>query len=204
VSETAASGRFDIKMNNRWSSYVRVFHDKGTDLRPEGISGRVVRITDDPTNAVFNLQGATGRGLINEFKVGYNAAPSRINGLAPTVDGVDFSSLAINLSGSVANTGIAGQGSSSGIVVPGGLVRANSATNGHAQPYDPFAQRLDVDHRAVIVLYYYVGLRPEEAAETLGLPVGTVRSRLHRAMQQMRAALEADARTERLVGGRTA
>src|SRR6185436_9645807 len=43
-----------------------------------------------------------------------------------------------NLSGSVANTGIAGQGSSSGIVVPGGLVRANSATNGHAQPYDPY------------------------------------------------------------------
>jgi RNA polymerase sigma-70 factor, ECF subfamily len=63
-------------------------------------------------------------------------------------------------------------------------------------------ERLDVDHRAVIVLYYYVGLRPEEAAETLGLPVGTVRSRLHRAMQQMRAALEADARTERLAGGR--
>src|SRR5262249_14444836 len=43
------------------------------------------------------------------------------------------------LSGSVANTGIAGQGNSSGIVVPGGLVRANSATNGHAQPYDPYS-----------------------------------------------------------------
>jgi RNA polymerase sigma-70 factor (ECF subfamily) len=65
-------------------------------------------------------------------------------------------------------------------------------------------QRLDVNHRAVIVLYYYLGLRPEEAAETLGLPVGTVRSRLHRAMQQMRAALEADARTERVAEGRTA
>jgi RNA polymerase sigma-70 factor, ECF subfamily len=65
-------------------------------------------------------------------------------------------------------------------------------------------RRLDVDHRAVIVLYYYVGLRPEEAADVLGLPPGTVRSRLHRAMQQMRAALEADARTETIGGGRTA
>ena len=65
-------------------------------------------------------------------------------------------------------------------------------------------RRLDVDHRAVIVLYYYVGLRPEEAADVLGLPPGTVRSRLHRAMQQMRAALEADARTEPIGGGRTA
>jgi RNA polymerase sigma-70 factor (ECF subfamily) len=65
-------------------------------------------------------------------------------------------------------------------------------------------RRLDVDHRAVIVLYYYLGLRPEEAADILGLPPGTVRSRLHRAMQQMRAALEADARTDPVGEGRTA
>ena len=54
------------------------------------------------------------------------------------VNGIDFGGFALNLSGSVANTGIAGQGTSSGIAVPGGLVRANSATNGHAQPYDPY------------------------------------------------------------------
>jgi len=54
---------------------------------------------------------------------------------------------------------------------------------------------LDVNHRAVVVLYYYVGLRPDEAAEVLGWPAGTVRSRLQRAIQQMRAALDADART---------
>ena len=44
----------------------------------------------------------------------------------------------INLTGSVANNGIAGQGSSSGITVPGGLVRSNSAQNGRAQPYNPY------------------------------------------------------------------
>src|SRR5262249_43236614 len=53
-----------------------------------------------------------------------------------------FSKIVINLSGSVANTGIAGQGATSGIAVPGGLVRANSATNGHAQPYDPYSLTL--------------------------------------------------------------
>ena len=52
--------------------------------------------------------------MMNEFKFGYNAAPTRINGVAPTVNGVDFASLAINLSGSVANTGIAGQGAQLG------------------------------------------------------------------------------------------
>ena len=52
-------------------------------------------------------------------------------------NGIDFGQMAINLSGSIANTGIAGQSASSGIVVPGGLVRANSATNGRAAIYDP-------------------------------------------------------------------
>ena len=65
-------------------------------------------------------------------------------------------------------------------------------------------RRLDVNHRAVIVLSYYAGLRTEEAADVLGWPAGTVRSRLHRAMQQMRAALEADARTHSVAEGQTA
>lgn len=56
-------------------------------------------------------------------------------------------------------------------------------------------RRLPVDQRAVLVLYYYLGLRPEEAAAVLGLPSGTVRSRLQRAITAMRAALDADARS---------
>ncbi len=139
VRENSFSARFDFKMSNNWSTYMRVFHDQGKSDQPEGVSGRVVHITDDPTNAIFNLQGVMSDKAINEFKFGYNSAPSNIIGQAPVINGVDFNNLAINLSGSVANTGIAGQGSSSGIVVPGGLVRANSATNGHAQPYDPYS-----------------------------------------------------------------
>ena len=139
VKETAVSARLDFRFNSNWQSYLRVFHDQGTDTRPEGVSGRVVKITDNPSNAVFNLQGNIGGGLMNEVKFGYNAAPSRINGVAPTVNGIDFSNLILNLSGSVANTGIAGQSASSGITVPGGLVRANSATNGRGQPYDPYS-----------------------------------------------------------------
>jgi RNA polymerase sigma-70 factor (ECF subfamily) len=55
-------------------------------------------------------------------------------------------------------------------------------------------RRLSVDQRAVIVLHHYLGLTIDETAEALDIPVGTARSRLYRAVQSMRSALEADAR----------
>ena len=56
-------------------------------------------------------------------------------------------------------------------------------------------RRLSVEHRVVVVLHHYLDLSMESVAETLGVPMGTVRSRLHYAMRALRAALEADART---------
>jgi RNA polymerase sigma-70 factor, ECF subfamily len=53
---------------------------------------------------------------------------------------------------------------------------------------------LSIEHRTVVVLVHYLGLSPTEAAERMGTPAGTARSRLHYALQQLRAALEADAR----------
>lgn len=55
-------------------------------------------------------------------------------------------------------------------------------------------RRLDTDQRAVLVLHYFLGYSLDEAAALLGLPAGTVRSRLHRATRAMRAALDADSR----------
>ena len=55
-------------------------------------------------------------------------------------------------------------------------------------------RRLSLDHRAVVVLHHYLDLPLDAVAETLGVPIGTVRSRLHHAMRGLRAALEADAR----------
>ena len=56
-------------------------------------------------------------------------------------------------------------------------------------------RRLPPDQRAILVLHHYLGFEPSEIAETLGIPAGTARSRLHHAHRAMRAALEADART---------
>ena len=64
---------------------------------------------------------------------------------------------------------------------------------------DQAFQQLSVEHRTVVVLVHYLGMTPAEAAEAMGTPTGTARSRLHYALQHLRAALEANARvaTER-------
>jgi RNA polymerase sigma-70 factor (ECF subfamily) len=62
-------------------------------------------------------------------------------------------------------------------------------------------RRLPPEQRALLVMYHYLGLSPAEVAETLGIPAGTARSRLHYAHRAMRAALEADARPSAIAGG---
>jgi RNA polymerase sigma-70 factor (ECF subfamily) len=56
-------------------------------------------------------------------------------------------------------------------------------------------RRLTVDQRAVLVFHHYLDLSPPEVADRLGIPIGTVKSRLHYAMTALRASLEADSRT---------
>ena len=57
-------------------------------------------------------------------------------------------------------------------------------------------RRLSVEHRTVVVLVHYLGLSPTEAAERMGTPAGTARSRLHYALERLRSALEADAQPQ--------
>jgi RNA polymerase sigma-70 factor (ECF subfamily) len=49
---------------------------------------------------------------------------------------------------------------------------------------------LNADQRIAVVLRYYRDLPVEQVARTVGAPIGTVRSRLHYGLQQMRRALE--------------
>ena len=51
-------------------------------------------------------------------------------------------------------------------------------------------RRLTPEQRAVVVLHHHLGYRLTEIAETLGIPEGTARSRLHYAVRQLRAALD--------------
>ena len=55
-------------------------------------------------------------------------------------------------------------------------------------------RRLKPEQRAAVVMHFYLGLTTAEIADTLGIPLGTAKSRLHYATETLRAALEADAR----------
>ena len=64
-------------------------------------------------------------------------------------------------------------------------------------------RRLSVDHRAVIALRYLLDLPLADVAEALDVSVGTVASRLNRALAALRAVLEADARPTGVAERRT-
>jgi RNA polymerase sigma-70 factor (ECF subfamily) len=55
-------------------------------------------------------------------------------------------------------------------------------------------RRLSMDHRTIVVLHHYLDLPFDKIADVLGVPVGTVASRLHYAMRGLRASLDADSR----------
>ena len=57
--------------------------------------------------------------------------------------------------------------------------------------------RLDPDHRICVVLRYYGGRSVREIAEVTGVAEGTVKSRLHYALRQLRVSLDADAMGDR-------
>src|SRR5207249_8107542 len=139
LNERAVSLRIDHKLNDKHTLYVRYFRDDGNINQPEGVTGRRVIFIDNPQNGVLGFQSTLTSNLLNEFKFGYNGTYTRTNGQAPAINGIDLSKLAINISGNTANFSIAGQGTSAGTANPGGLVRANSATNGRGQPYTVYS-----------------------------------------------------------------
>jgi len=56
-------------------------------------------------------------------------------------------------------------------------------------------RRLTTAQRTILTLHFHLGLSPGETADALAIPVGTAKSRLHYAIEALRAAVEADERT---------
>jgi len=62
-------------------------------------------------------------------------------------------------------------------------------------------RRLTAEQRAILVLFYYVDMDIPTIAETIGIPVGTAHSRLHRALEALRASIAADDRAPAVIRG---
>jgi RNA polymerase sigma-70 factor (ECF subfamily) len=58
--------------------------------------------------------------------------------------------------------------------------------------------RLPIDQRTVMVLHFYLDLPLTEAAEILGIPAGTAKSRLHRGLATLRTATDLAPETKSL------
>lgn len=54
--------------------------------------------------------------------------------------------------------------------------------------------RLTRDQRAILALVFYRDMALPQAAEAIGTPLGTAKSRLHRALEALRAAVAAESR----------
>jgi RNA polymerase sigma-70 factor (ECF subfamily) len=57
---------------------------------------------------------------------------------------------------------------------------------------DAAMRHLDESSRAIVVLHYFLGMPLTDVSATLGIPTGTVKSRLHRALGEMRVVVAAE------------
>jgi RNA polymerase sigma-70 factor, ECF subfamily len=70
---------------------------------------------------------------------------------------------------------------------------------------DQALRRLDPGHRAVVALHYLLGMPLPEVAASLGIPLGTAKSRLHNALAAMRrSTADPDPAPEPVPGGQVA
>ena len=65
-------------------------------------------------------------------------------------------------------------------------------------------RRLTDDQRTLLVLVYYADLSLADVSVAMGVPLGTTKSRHHRAMLALRAALAANERAPQLANGQPA
>lgn len=75
------------------------------------------------------------------------------------------------------------------------------AYDNHMELWD-IVQELKEEYRLVIVLYYYADLSIKDISKVLNIPIGTVKSRLNRGREFLKAALEKMERRESNGGNR--
>ena len=55
---------------------------------------------------------------------------------------------------------------------------------------DAALRRLDPEWRAIVVMHYFLGMPLPDIADSMGIPLGTAKSRLHRSLGQLRTTFD--------------
>ena len=149
VSENAGGIRFDYNFSPKYRFYARYFRDQGVSSQTQNSTLSQYNTTTVPQNAVASLSQMLSPTVINETKFGYNGAKTRVAGVPGPSPNANLNGVTLNLSGSVALGGIAGQRGSAGIAIPTGLIRLSSSFNGRGAPYTNYSKSI-IDSLSVV------------------------------------------------------
>jgi hypothetical protein len=139
VDENSGGIRLDYIFSDRFRLYGRYFRDQGVSSQTQNSTLSQFNQTAVPQNAVLNLSQIWTPSILNETKIGLNAAKERVSGRPGPSPNADLTGVTLNLTGSVALSGIAGQTGTAGIAQPTGLIRLASAFNGRGAPYTNYS-----------------------------------------------------------------
>ena len=126
VNEYFGNARFDWRIDNRNTAYIRYQRDQGTSFVPADISGSGTFQGDVPQNAIVDVTSVVRPTLVNDAKVGFNAAKTRLLLQGAQVPGVDITADTFNIGG---GTGLY---TGTGVTTPTG---AGSTPLQHGNPY---------------------------------------------------------------------
>ena len=126
VNEYFGNIRLDWRINNANTAYFRYQRDQGDAFTPTDISGSGSAISSVPQNAIADLTTVFTPTVVNDVKIGFNAAKTNLVYQGAQVAGADLSNLAFNIGGG------SGLYTGTGLVTPTG---AGSNPLIHAQPY---------------------------------------------------------------------
>lgn len=139
VNENSGGARFDYNLSNKLRLYARYFRDQGESAQTQNSTGSVYATSIVPQNAVVSLTQLLTPTIVNETKFGFNGSKTRVAGIPGPSPNADLNGVTLNLSGSVALGGIAGQSGSAGLAIPTGLIRLSSSFNGRGAPYTDYS-----------------------------------------------------------------
>jgi hypothetical protein len=142
VNENAGGARFDYSLTDKYRLFVRYFRDQGESAQTQNSTGSIYATSIVPQNAVISLTQLLTPSIVNETKFGFNGSKTRVAGIPGPSPNADINGVTLNLTGSVALAGIAGQTGNAGLAIPSGLIRLSSSFNGRGAPYTDYSNSL--------------------------------------------------------------